>query len=352
MKNQTVIFLLFSILMISCGSEIKSEKSIPVTVMVPQPQVISETVVALCRLESGQEAIISALTPGRVQKVLVKEGDTVSEGDVLVELSTDQRYISAVSSSIAQISAARTLSANVQTDLARAERLYASGVISETEYERSVSLSLAADASVQGALAGYASARSVEESGLITAPFSGTVTRIWAREGDISNGPMVSLAGVSLMQAELLLAERHLQKLTVGQPVLFSTEHYPGELFQGEVASVSHSVDPLSGLVPVMVQFHESSELLRSGMTGSATIALKTVQNAIVLPQRVLKPIDGNSWEAVLIRNGIVETAQLETGIVNGTDFEITEGISPGDTVIALGHHLASDGDPVRVVRQ
>ncbi|MCK4504785.1 MAG: efflux RND transporter periplasmic adaptor subunit [Candidatus Aegiribacteria sp.] len=351
MKNSTVPVLLLLFLLFSCGSEIESDKSIPVTVIIPRPQVISETIVTLCRLESGQEAIISALTPGRVQNVLVKEGDTVSEGDILVELSTDQRYSSAVSLSIAQISAARTLSANAQADLARSERLYVSGVISETEYERSVSISLAADASVQGALAGWASARSMEESGLITASFSGTVTRIWARPGDISNGPMVSIAGVSLIQAELLLAERHLQKLAAGQPVLFSTEHYPGELFQGEVASVSHSVDPLSGLVPVIVQFHDSSELLRSGMTGSATIALETVQNAIVLPQRVLKPIDGNSWEAVLIRNGIAVTVPLETGIVNGTDFEITEGISPGDTVIALGHHLASDGDPVRVVR-
>ncbi|MCK4506506.1 MAG: efflux RND transporter periplasmic adaptor subunit [Candidatus Aegiribacteria sp.] len=351
MKNKIIIFLFFSILMISCGAELEIGKSIPVTVIIPQLQVISETIVASCRLESGNEAIVTAMNPGRITNILVNEGDTVSVGDILVELSTDQRYSSAVSSSIAQVSAARTLSANSQTDLARSERLYVSGVISETEYEKSVTFSIAADASVQGALAEYANARSMEESGLITAPFSGTVTRVWVWEGDISNGPLVSLAGVSLIRTELLLAERHLQKLTVGQLVLFSTEHYPGELFQGEVVSFSPSVDPLSGLVPLMVQFYDSSGSLRSGMTGSATIALETVQNAIVLPQRVLKPVDGNSWEAVLIRDGIVETVPLETGIMNGTDFEITEGISPGDTVIALGHHLVSDGDPVMVLR-
>ena len=351
MKSLTVPVVLFLFLLLSCGSEIDNDKTLPVTVIVPQPQVISETVVALCRLESGQEAIISALTPGRVQNVQVKEGDTVFEGDILVELSTDQQYSSAVSLSIAKVSAARTLSANAHTDLARSERLYASGVISESEYDRSVSISLAADASVQGALAGYANARSMEESGLIIAPFSGTVTRVWAREGDISSGPMVSLTGTGLMRSELLLAERHLHKLAIGQPVLFSTEHYPGELFQGEVASVSHSVDPLSGLVPVTVQFHDSSELLRSGMTGAATIALETVQNAIVLPRRLLRQVDGNFWEAVLIRDGVVETVLLETGIMNGMDIEITEGISPGDTVIALGFHLASDGNEVRVVR-
>ena len=351
MKNSIIPILLFLLLLLSCGADIKSAKSIPVTVMVPQLQVISETVVASCRLESADEAIVTAMNPGRIMNVLVNEGDTVSAGDILVELSTDQRYSSAVNSSSAQVSAARTLSANAEIDLARSERLYASGVISETDYERSLSTSLAADASVQGALAGWASARSVEESGLITAPFSGTVTRVFAHTGQLSSGPMVSIAGVGLMRAELFLAERHLQKLAVGQPVLFSTEHYPGELFQGEIASVSHSVDPLSGLVPVMVQFHDSSELLRSGMTGSATIALETVQNAIVLPQHVLKPVDGNSWEAILIRDGIAETAPLETGIVNGTNFEITEGISPGDTVIALGHHLVSDGDLVKVVR-
>ncbi len=92
MKSTTALLLPALLLLISCGQpEQMAEKPIPVTVMVAEEQVISSTVVAACRLESGSEALITALNPGRILDVLVSEGDEVQEGDILVELSTDQQ---------------------------------------------------------------------------------------------------------------------------------------------------------------------------------------------------------------------------------------------------------------------
>lgn len=352
MKGNTVMFLFCLLLLMSCDKpEEIAERPIPVTVIVPELQVISSTVVAACRLESSSEAIITALHPGRILEVVVNEGDEVREGDVLVELSTDQQYSSAVSASSAQLTAARTIASNAGDDLLRAERLRADGAISESEYEMAVSVSAASEATVRQALAVYENARSMEESGTILAPFSGTVTRVWAKEGYVSSGPLVSITDSGIMKSELLIAGRHLKYLAEGLPLVFSTSHYPGVLFPGEVISFSSSVDPVSGLVSVIVQLHEGSGRLRSGMTGTATIGLEASENTVVLPLLVLLHEDESSWEVALVRNSEAEIVPVEIGIVNGTDYEITRGVEPGDSVIFLGHHLVDDGSPVKVVR-
>ncbi|MCK4806072.1 MAG: efflux RND transporter periplasmic adaptor subunit [Candidatus Aegiribacteria sp.] len=353
MRKNVVRILFTLMLLISCGkSEEMAEKPIPVTVMVAELQVISSTVVAACRLESSSEAIITAMSPGRILEVIVSEGDEIQVGDILIELSTDQQYSSAVSASSAQLTAARTAASNARTDLQRAGRLRSDGAISESEYEMAVAASAASEANVRQALSEYENARSMEESGKILAPFSGTVTRVWAKEGYLSSGPLVSITDSGVMKSELLIAGRHLQYLAEGLPVILATSHYPSELFPGEVIAFSPSVDPLSGLVSVMVQFHEDSGRLRSGMTGTTTIVLETSEDTVVLPLRALIHKEESSWEAALISEGIAKIIQVEIGIVNGTDFEITTGVEPGDSIILLGNHLVDDGSPLRVVQR
>ena len=353
MKRFTALLLPAFLLLISCGQPEKmAEKTIPVTVMVAEQQVISSTVVAACRLEAGSEALVTALNPGRIQHVPVSEGDEVQEGDILVELSTDQQYSSAVTASSALLTAAGTAASNAKTNLQRADRLRLDGAVSETEYEMAIAASAAAEAAVRQALAGYENASSTEESGKILAPFNGTVTRVWAKEGYLSSGPLISIAGGGVASSELLIAERHYQYLAEGLPVIFATSHYPEELFSGEVVSFSSFVDPLSGLISVMVQFHDSSGRLRSGMTGIATIGLETSENSVVLPLHVLLHKDESSWEAALVQNNAARIVPIEIGIISGTDFEVTMGVEPGDSVIILGHHLVDDGSTVRVVQR
>jgi len=285
-----------------------------------------------------------------VLDVNVTVGDSVQEGDLLVDLSTDQRNIGAVNAATARIAAASAVYANAEVDLERSSRLLSSGVISESEHERSVVRELAADAALQGEYAAYSAARSTDMSGRITAPFCGTVTRVWAREGEITGGPMISIANSSLLKAELLAAPRHLSYLEVGQSVAFTTTHHSGIVFPATVTSVSSAVDPVSGLVSLTIQIHDRSGLLRSGMTGTAFVNLETALDAVVLPQNVMRPAGENGWMVALLREGHALIVPIETGIASGTDLEVTTGVSPGDTVIVLGSSLVSSGDIVRVV--
>ncbi len=350
--NSFILFLTGILsLLSSCQSmEENAQLATPVTVMIAESGIINRSIVVYCRLEAGQEAMISAFSPGRILEVNTSVGDSVQEGDLLVELSTDQRNIGAVNAAAARIAAASAVYSNAEADLERSSRLLSSGVISESEYERSAVRELTAEAALQGAYAAYSAARSTDMSGRITAPFSGSVTRVWAREGETTGGPMISIADSSLLKAELLAAPRHLSYLEVGQSVAFTTSHHSGIVFPGAVTSVSPAVDPVSGLVSLTIQLHDRSGLLRSGMTGTAFVNLETVPDAVVLPQSVMRPAGDNARTVALLREGHALIVPIETGIASGTDLEVTAGVSPGDTVIVMGSSLVSSGDIVRVV--
>lgn len=330
----------------------KAEDPVPVTVLIPQHDVISATVMVPCRLESSSEAVISTIGYGRVLRINASIGDTVLAGDPLMELSTDQQYRSSVSASAAGITAARTSVDNADSDLLRAKRLFEEGAISLSEYEMAGSRRAAAEAFLMNAIATYQSARSMEGSGRINAPFDGIVARVFVREGSIASGPLISISTGGVMKAELFVAERHLHGLSEGLPVFLSTSHYPGVSFTGTIISHSSAVDPVSGLVSVIVSFSNTSGILRSGMTGTVTVAIQTSENTVVLPQRVLRGIDGSSWEAVLLKDGKARIIPVEVGISNGSRLEIIHGVALGDSVIDLGHHLVDDGTIVRVVER
>jgi len=344
-----ILFIFFA----ACGQGRERETPpLPVTVMVAAPDVISRIVMAPCRIEAAREAVVTVSSPVRIEEVLVAEGDSVLQGEVLVRLATDDMYRSSVNSAASLISAALSAAEYSESNLARAENLFRSGAISPLEYEAAVSVAESARAALSQARAGYQQATAAGSSGQVTAPFDGRVTRVWAKTGNRAAGPLIAISGDGVLRAELLLSERHLPWIREGLPAFFTTAHFTGEIFPGSVVSASGSVDPLSGLVPVTVQFPDASDRLVPGISGMVTISLETVENAIVLPGQALRPTGNGTWEAVLIREGIALIERVETGIRQGNSWEITSGIEPGDSVIVLGNHLVDEGTAVEVVNR
>ncbi|MBC8428719.1 MAG: efflux RND transporter periplasmic adaptor subunit [FCB group bacterium] len=351
-SKQWYLMLILVFLLLSCEENRALEtKATSITVIIPQPEVISKIVNAPCRLEASQEAVISSSAPGRISKVNFSEGDYVREGDVLVELATDRQYTGAITIAAAGVSAARSVYENARYNLERGEYLIQSGAISQREYDLIENSAVVAESSLRAAQVQYMNALALNESGIITAPFGGTVSRVWVREGEMASGRIMSITNSGGMTAELFLSEKHLPDLRVGLPVFFTTEHYPGELFTGTVLSHTFSVDAISGLVSVTVQFDNTDDRLVSGMTGIISVALKTIENAVVLPQRALLAVDSNSWQVAVCNNGIAEIHPVQIGIRNGTLMEITAGVAYGDSIISLGNHIVRDGESVEVIR-
>ena len=345
--------IVIAILLISaCGppSEDEGIPAIPVSVLTMEPTTISREAYASARLEGEEEALIYASTMGRIEEVLVSEGDSVTSGQHLVRLDTDQQTTAGTSSAIASVNAARANADNALNDYERMLSLFDAGAVSQQQLDGARVAAEAATAQLRQAEAGYSQARSVQNNAVISAPFSGRIGRIWAREGNMSSGnPLLSISGSSGIVARILLPERDIYYLSPGLPAYVSVTALDGRSIPGVVTSVSPSVDPVSGLVSVQVAFDDTEGVLRPGMTGRVSVLTETAESAIVLPEIVLRR-SREGYQVAVVEDGTAHLRDVQTGIRNSGSVEITEGISTGDVVIIRGQTRVSDGSLVEVV--
>lgn len=350
-----IVFLsiLLILLITGCATEGNSgREAIPVTVYIPEPSMISETVLAPCRLEAGSEAVVSVSVSSVVEEVLVTAGDTVAAGQRLVVLRTDDLQRASICDAAAILTAAGAASEYAHGNLQRALELVETGAMSAGEFDRIETEARASEATYYQAVAVYDLSSTTARNGYVLAPFDGVVGRVIATQGSRTQGPLMSIFGTETIRAQLLVAPGHIHRLKNGLPVVFITDHFPGRVFPGSVISVSETADVVSGLVALTVQFNDTTSSLIPGLSGMAMISLETMEDVLVLPGSMMTFIDERTMEIFLVRDGTAVRQIVNTGIRNGISYEITGGLQPGDSVINLGHTLVSEGMQVRMVAQ
>lgn len=341
-----IVFLAFSL---SCKKEAESvELAIPVSIITVSHQSISREIIATCRLEGIDEAIIYPALGGKIEAVLVSEGDSVKAGDHLVTLTSDIQVTAGVTMSQAGISAAEANADNATLNLDRMYELFHAGAVSQQAVDAAEVADEAAKAQLQQAYASAEQAYSTVESNIITAPFNGRIVRIWARAGNMAGGgPLLSISNNSTVVAKALFPESELGNIIPDCPAYFSASAYDGRSFPGVVTSAARAVDPISGLVPAEIQF-VGIDSLSSGMTGRVTVAVETHTNVLAVPEIAIRRT-GSSYELALYKDGVAEIVTVETGITNKGNVEITSGLQPGDNVIVQGQNRVADGDALRI---
>lgn len=341
-------------LSVGCGPGQAEEEEPPVRVSVEivEPYDISSIAYASTRVEGLEEALIYALTPGKVEEVLVSEGDSVSAGQQLVRLNTDQQASAGTSSAVAGISAAQANVDNALSNYRRMQSLFEAGGASEQQLEGALASVEAAQAQLSQARAGYAQARTNRDNSWITAPFDGEIGRIWAREGNSSaNTPLISISNNSAIVARILLPEENLLDLKPGLPAYITVSSLDNESFPGIVTSASSTVDQISGLVPVEVRFDETGGRLRPGMAGRVAVLTVTFENSVAVSESALRRTH-SGYQVVVIENGEAVVKDVQVGISSEGMVQIIEGLNFGESLVVAGQTMIQDGSSVEVVNR
>ncbi|PIE52239.1 hypothetical protein CSA37_07720 [Candidatus Fermentibacteria bacterium] len=340
------------LLLAACGlrEEDEAQRVVRVQIQIMEPSTISSETYANARLEGAQEALLFASMGGTVEEVLVAEGDQIESGQRLVRMDTDQQMSAGTSSALASISAARANAENARANYERMESLFEAGALSAQELD-GVRVALeAAEAQLRQAQAGYTQARSARDNAWIVAPFSGTVGRVWARQGNMSGSqPLLSISGNNGVVARVLFPERDIFNIEAGQPAFVTVPALDNQSVPGVVTSVSPTVDPVSGQVSAEVRFDDPDGLLRAGFSGRVSVITCSKTDVMVLPMSVLRRTREGYQVAVEV-DGHAELRYIETGLISQGNIEITSGVEPGDHVIILGQNSVVENGPVEVV--
>lgn len=355
--RKTTLTICAALLTLSAACGKKADDSTVRTVRVivepATPGSISTESYASARLEGAEEALIYPSMPGRIEEVLVSEGDFVEAGRRLVRMDSDQQAGAGSSAALAALSAARANHDNVRSNYDRMTALYEAGAVSAQDLDAVRTGLQAASAQLTQAQAGYTQARTARDNAWIAAPFSGRIGRVWARAGNSASGasPLLSISGNGGVLARILLPERDIFHLAEGQPAYVTVGALDNMSVPGVVTAVSPSVDPISGLVSVEVRFDDPEGVLRPGLSGRVAVVTRTADDAIVYSESVLRRTRAG-FQVAVVEDGVASLREVAVGIRSHGMVEIVSGVSPGDMVIVVGQHSVIDGSPVEVVQE
>lgn len=198
-------------------------------------------------------------------------------------------------------------------------------------------------------------ARRALTSAGVVAPSAGTLLEVKVRPGEtLATGQLVAaLADMSRFHVSLFVDELEVGRLAAGQRVVLRSEYFGGEDVTGVVERVVPSVRDRRGVpsVEVLVNVPEGKWEPPAGLGVEARIRIDRAEGVVSVPLEAVVERDGKN--VVLVANGgRAVQREVELGLRNESQVEVTRGVHPGERVIVTGHVFLKDGDPVSVVEK
>ncbi|HYB42573.1 MAG TPA: efflux RND transporter periplasmic adaptor subunit [Candidatus Methylomirabilis sp.] len=305
---------------------------------------------------------VSRLLPpvqGRVSRILVGFGDSVEQGQPLLELESpdaDAAIAALAQAQAAERQAQATLK-KATTDLARATDLYEHKAIAEKDLAAAQNDSTQAAAGLEAATAGrQQAARKLDLLGLkpdgfqqgviVRAPISGKVLEINVAPGeyrgavashsDTTTTPLMTIADLTHVWMAAEVPESALRFFHVGDPVTISLVAYPGDVFTGHVKRIADVLDPQTRTTRVFIEMPNPGGRLRPDMFGTVRRAGEREQRPVVPSAAVVQEY-GRSVVFIERERGRFERRVVKLGPPSGDVLPVLEGVAADDRVVVDG---------------
>ena len=308
-------------------------------------------IVATGKLNPEEEIELKPQISGIVDKISVEEGDLVQKGDLIAKIRVvpnEQALVSAQS----RIKSSKFTYDNAKTLFERNKALYEKGVISRQDFENNeLSLNQAQESYIQaqndyqiikrGSISGGGSANTN-----IVAQISGTILQIPVREGDQviqSNNfnagtTIATIADMRQMIFEGKVDESEVGKLEEGKTIKVVLGAINEKEFPAKLTFVAPKGVEENGAVQFVIKADvavESSNKIRAGYSANAEIAVASKDSVMVIKEALLQfnRITEKPFVEILNDNGDFVIKNVEIGISDGINVEITEGLELSDKI-------------------
>jgi membrane fusion protein (multidrug efflux system) len=300
-----------------------------------------------------EPARVSAIGPqmtGRIGAILVKEGDKVKAGSVLVRLDSDEAALRV------QQTAASAAQSKAQYELARAEYerlapLLERGTITPQQLQRLEAQRDALKSATEAAHVAQSDAARMQGNTTIKAPFAGIVSKVPMEVGEIATmvppSVLLRLVDLSSVDVRVQVHERELGRVSIGDQI---EAKFPSsnQTAQGQVTFISPEIDPKTRNAEVVTRIPNVDGALRAGMFAEISIKPKTSPNSLVAPSSAVAGT-GDDRYVFAISNDVVSRQKVKVAPIDSKTVEVLEGLSEGQSVVREGLGRLSDGAQVKV---
>ena len=346
-----IVLLLLLVVVLKYFKYSNTEDVVDYETELPFYTTLDTKIVATGKLNPEEEIELKPQISGIVDKILVEEGDLVQKGDLIAKIRVvpnEQSLVSAQS----RIKTAKFSYDNAKTLFDRNKSLYEKGVISRQDFENNeLSLNQAQENYTQaqndyqiirqGSISGGGSANTN-----IVAQIPGTILEIPVREGDQviqSNNfnagtTIATVADMSKMIFEGKVDESEVGKLEEGKEIKVILGAINEKEFPAKLTFVAPKGVEESGAVQFVIKADvtvESSNKIRAGYSANAEIEVESKDSILVIREALLQfnRITEKPFVELLTNDGSFRTKNVEIGISDGINIEITEGLDEADRI-------------------
>lgn len=172
----------------------------------------------------------------------------------------------------------------------------------------------------------------------LAAPFEGTITKVDLMPGDqVSAGTSAfRIDDFSSLIVDVDLSEIDINNVSLGQTVSLSFDAILDKEYNGKVIEVGRIGNDVQGVVnfTVTVELTDADELVRPGMTAAVNIVVKEIEDAILIPNRSVRLVDGERV-VYLLQDGFPEMVEVRLGAsAEAMSVIVSNNIEVGDLVI------------------
>jgi RND family efflux transporter MFP subunit len=324
--------------------------AMPVKVQEARATALNDASEYVATLKSRDSAVIMPQVEGQVVKIFVHSGDAVGTGAPLMEIDPLKQQATVKS----QESSRAAQQANViwtKQQYERSQGLYSAGVISKQDLDQAKSAMDAAQAQVDSLDAQVREQEVQLHYYRVAAPWSGIVGDIPVHVGDrvAVTTQLTTVDKPGSLEVYVYVPIDRSAQLKMNLPVQV-VDSDGKVLANSRVTFVSPQVDNTTQTVLVKARIANSNDALRQSQFIRARIVWGTHQNPQV-PILAVSRLGGQYFVFVAeAQNGgayVARQRPLRVGQTVGNDYEVQEGLKPGDKVIVSGTQFLLDGAPV-----
>lgn len=335
------------------------KKPVDVQVLTVTPRDVPIDAEWVATLDGYINATISAQVTGYLISQNYREGSYVRKGDVLFEIDP-RPFQAAVDQAKGELERAQAELGKAVIDVNRYTPLAAEGAISQQELDDAVQAKLAAEAQVAASQGALDNAYLNLGFTKVTALIDGIAGIANAQVGDLvgpSTGQLTVVSSVDPIKAYVMISEQdYLSKIAASgtltkaeaseRAIPFTLILSTGKAYEhpGTFSFVGREVNVRTGTLTMVVEFPNPDRILRPGQFGRVRAVVRTAENALVVPQRAVRDLQGTKQLAIVGKDDTISIRNVTTGPRVGSDWIITDGLKPGETVVVEGIQKVRDG--------
>jgi membrane fusion protein (multidrug efflux system) len=291
------------------------------------------------------QTAVKSKVPGEVTRMLVREGETVKDGQLLAQIDTTDLQ-ARLDAQAAALEEARAKLKIAEKTRASNQQLLRQNFISQNAYDTTESTHEGAAATVRSQEA------QLRDDAAVRAPIDGVVASrsVHAGEKVGVDQALFTLVDLGRMEIEAPAPASEIPSVRVGQAATFRVDGFGERAFEGRVERINPTAQPGSRSITLYISVRNQDGALRGGMFAKGQIVIDRTQPGAVIPATAVREESGQSY-VYTIENGKIARRSIKVGAGQQQDgmVEVLSGLEKGMNVVAARVTGLKAGAPAKM---